>query len=216
MPDMNYTDITFVIDKSGSMGHLVNDTIGGFNSFIADQRKLPGKCRVSLIQFNDSIFPSFLGKDLKEVPDLNESTYHPGGWTALYDAIGNAIVSAGDRFNSLTEDDRPGKVLFVIITDGQENSSKEYSGARVREMIEHQKSKYAWNFTFIGSDLDSLKDAKYLGISQSFAYNNTSAGVKSVYAAMSMNTRSYREGTCAMYVADVAPLDVEKSSGDNK
>lgn len=209
MVDMNYTDVVFLIDKSGSMGPMKNETITGFNQLIADQRKIAGKCRVSLFQFNDKVTTSFIGKDLADIVDLNDSTYVTGGWTAFYDALGQAIVKTGERFSGMAENERPGKVVFVVISDGRENSSKEYSLESLRCMVETQKNKYSWNFSFIGCDINGLADAKYLGL-QVNSYNPTSKGTRSVYLATSCNLVNFRESDNHVYASTLTPEMAEE------
>jgi hypothetical protein len=216
MTDSNYTDITFVIDKSGSMAPLISDTISGYNAFLDDQKKIAGKCRVSLIQFNQFSETTYLDRDIAFAPYLNEKNYVPNGWTALYDALADAIKAAGRRFAAMPEHQRPGKVLFVVITDGQENSSTRYTFFSLKNLIELQQGMYNWNFTFLGSDLDAVKDAKNLGIQWSYTYNNTSIGTAAVYTAMSRNISSYRKGADGTYSCSVTPLQVENDLIKNK
>lgn len=212
MPNMLYTDVTFIIDRSGSMASLVEDTIGGFNSFIADQRKVNNrdKCLISLVQFDDKYEVNYVAKELSKIEDLNKETYVPRGMTALYDAIGKAITETGERFKSLKEEDRPGKVLFVIITDGQENASQFYGFERLKQMIEHQQLKYSWNFMFIGSDLTAVSDAKNLGLTWVYAYNNSSAGVQGVYRSVSANLDNYRNSYTSTFNCSYTPEQAEK------
>ena len=138
----NLCDITIVLDRSGSMSSVQADTIGGFNTFIKEQRKLPGECNVSLVQFDDQYEPQYAGKPVGDAPFLDEKTFQPRGMTALLDAIGRTINETGKRLGAMDDDDRPSKVLFVILTDGGENSSKEFTRAKVFEMISHQKTAY--------------------------------------------------------------------------
>lgn len=154
MTDPNKTAIAIIIDESGSMLNRTADVIGGFTTLIRDQRKLPGTATISLTKFGDVAEVVYTDKPLDAVP--LPLVYHPGPSTALYDAIGQTIVSLGKRLEALPEHERPGKVLVLIITDGAENASKEYTGAKVREMITSQTEKYNWTFNFMGCNLDDV------------------------------------------------------------
>ena len=194
----NLTDIVVVLDESGSMGLIRKDTIGGLNTFIADQKKQPGKANFTLIRFNEhvDIRPTL---DLNDVKEFVESDFIPSGMTALLDACGKAIDSTGRRLSYMHESNRPGKVLMVIITDGEENSSKEYKRSKVAEMIKHQQSVYSWAFLFMGANIDSFTEAQSLGIPKAFACNYlaTGDGIKSVMCCMSNSTSKYRSGGSA-------------------
>ena len=144
----NLTEIVAIIDASGSMAPFVNDTIGGFNKFLEEQKTLDGEANITLIAF-DSDNPHnviFNGINIKNCKGLNDTLYRAGSWTPLYDAIGHTINSVGTRLASIPESDRPSKVLFLISTDGEENASKEFSQEQIKNMIEHQKSNYNWEF----------------------------------------------------------------------
>lgn len=136
---MDCTDITILLDRTGSMASAVTDTIGGFNTFLQGQKAEPGRCLLSLVQFDD-IDPQEIIHDAKaiaEVPELTGETFVPRGRTPLLDALGKAIVRTGQRLAALPETDRPNKVIFVILTDGQENASREYTRPQVFDMIDH-------------------------------------------------------------------------------
>lgn len=212
MVDMNYTDVTFIIDKSGSMLYLTSDTIGGFNSFLKGQQGLPGKCLLSLVQFNGHVHNVYTGLDINYVAPLGPESYRAEGWTALLDALGETITKTGQRFASMREDERPGKVLFIIITDGQENSSREYTKARIKEMIKKQEGEYKWNFTFMGADLASITEARELGFSSTHAYTHSSTGVNAVYTSADLNLRSYRASGQSVYTASVTPEEIENQT----
>lgn len=161
----NYINITFVIDKSGSMYQSTNDVIGGFKSTIEEQKNIKdGKCTVSLFTFDSEVKEVYLGKDVNEINDFE---YNAGGLTAMNDGIGIAIDKVGKWLSDMNEEDRPSKNLVVIMTDGAENNSKEYSFDRVKEMIKHQEEKYNWTFMYMGTDITSMEDVKKLGIKMS-------------------------------------------------
>ena len=165
MAKENYINLTFIIDESGSMYSSTNDVIGGFKSTIEEQKKMDeGKCSVSLFTFNDTVKEVYLGKDIKEVDGIDYTT---NGCTAMNDGIGTAIDKVGKWLSDMKEEDRPSKNLIVIMTDGAENASKEYSFERIKEMIKHQEEKYNWTFMYMGTDITSMEDVKKLGIKMS-------------------------------------------------
>lgn len=165
MTDHSKTAIALVIDESGSMGCRRSDVIGGFNTLIADQRKLPGTCSVSLTKFAEKARVVFTDLELPSVRDLTDETYKPDGGTALLDAMGSTITQLGERLKALPENQRPAQVMVVVITDGEENASREHGTAAIREMIKHQTEKYGWIFNFMGCTLEAIKGAETLGIS---------------------------------------------------
>ena len=192
----DYCDITLVLDESGSMEPLENDTIGGVNKFLSDQRKQPGKCVCSIMKFNHEDHPVFTGRPIQEAPDLTTGTYSPNGNTALLDALGRAITEAGDRFRAMAETERPGKVIVVVITDGEENSSRRYTKSQVKEMIERQTNTYKWEFVFLGANIDAFAEAGGLGIGAGHAlhYQATPRGLRLALGELTANSADYRIG----------------------
>lgn len=192
--NLNKTDITVVMDKSGSMRSLLNDTIGGFNSFLAEQKEVPGEANLTLVQFDSKHRVVFDGLPLAEVKDLTEETYRPSGNTALLDALGVAINKVGQRLAATPENDRPGKVIFLVMTDGEENASHEFSKEQIKEMVEHQTNKYNWNFVFLGANIDSIKTATSIGFAAANTsnYDATSVGTRSAYNAISAGVKGIR------------------------
>ncbi len=178
----NLTDITIVLDKSGSMACVQMDTIGGFNQFLKDQKAAPGDANLSLVLFDTSYELVHEGVPIKDVPELDQGTYVPGGGTALLDALQRAIVSTGSRLASAPESRRASKVIFVVMTDGQENSSREATKQGVAEMIRHQERKYSWNFVYIGANQDSFSEAGQIGIRMSNVKNYVANAVGTVKA----------------------------------
>lgn len=174
----DYTHISIVLDKSGSMGPLKNDTIKGFNHFLEGQKKLPGKLTLSLLQFDTENRQYFNFQDIKEVTNLDEKSYEPYGGTALYDAIMKSIEDTGVVLNRMPEAVRPSKVLLVIITDGEENSSKYFVGMQgqlsVKNSIEHQRSVYNWETVFLGADPTVVQQASTLGLQRGSMLNYSS------------------------------------------
>lgn len=192
----NWTDITIVLDRSGSMQRTKADTIGGFNQFIKDQREVAGEAWVSLVQFNDKVEECYSAMPINKLFLLDDPGYRTTGNTALLDAIGGTINSLGARLGGLPEEKRPGNVIFVIITDGYENASKEFGYEQVAEMIKHQREKYSWQFVFIGADQDAIAAAARFNIPASSALSNVSnsRGIRAAYSSLShsvSNTREY-------------------------
>lgn len=196
MTKENFTSINVIIDRSGSMGNLATDTIGSFNTFLAEQKLVPGEAVFTLCTFNEE---SKLVHDfvkLGSVPDLNSKTYTPHGSTALLDAVGSTINSVGVKLAAMPEEERPSKVIFLIITDGQENASTDFSRAQVKEMIEHQRNTYQWEFVFMGANIDAVGEGMSLGIAQqnTLNYDASSAGTHELYRGVSDSMKTYRAG----------------------
>jgi hypothetical protein len=174
----DYTAIALIVDRSGSMNNVVDDTIGGVNSFIDQQRKVDGKCSVTLVQFDDVIETIHDFIDIEDVPQLTSDVYYPRNMTALYDSIGVTANKLGQKLADMPEDERPAKVIVAVITDGMENASTEYNKESIKKMIEDQESKYGWDFNFISADIDSYKDAQNLGFApgKTAMYSKCSTG----------------------------------------
>jgi uncharacterized protein YegL len=191
----NLTEIIFILDRSGSMFKMEEDTIGGFNSFIESQKNEDGEALLTTILFDDQYEILHDSVNLKEIKPLTNEEYFSRGMTALLDAIGKTINSVGERLNKLSEDEKPSKIIFVITTDGQENSSVEFTQKQIKEMIEYQTSKYNWQFIFLGANIDAVNVAKSYGIRGQFAskYTADTWGTQSVYTTMSNVVRDYRE-----------------------
>ena len=164
----NSIHVVFVVDESGSMTPSQSDVIGGFKSVVDEQRKnvadTNGTCLVSYYKFATNVQEVFKGKNIDEVDYLTEENYRPGGLTAMNDGIGIAIDNIGKWLDAMSEDEKPEKNLVVIITDGEENNSKEYTTQQVRDMIKHQEEKYSWSFIYLGTDITTTKYADSLGV----------------------------------------------------
>ena len=160
------SDITLVIDRSGSMEDIRSDAEGGVNAFIREQAQQEGEAFLTLVQFDDEYDFVHRGIPIKEAPPY---TLVPRGNTALLDAVGRAINETGERLAKMAEQDRPALVIFVIVTDGEENASKEFSKARVKAMIDRQQTTYSWHFTFLGANQDAFAEAGGIGIAASGA-----------------------------------------------
>jgi hypothetical protein len=193
------TDITIILDRSGSMQSVKTDTIGGFNSFLEEQQKVSGEAALSLVQFDDQYEIVYIDKDINSADHLTETTFQPRGMTALYDAIGRTVNAAGQRLANLSENERPNKVLLVIMTDGFENSSQEFNAARVSEMINHQRNNYKWEFMFIGANQDAVLSAREIGIPTQAAltYTANTAGTVAAFGSVAKKVAAYRQSNDA-------------------
>jgi uncharacterized protein YegL len=189
--DPNKTAIIFVIDQSGSMAPRANDVRGGFQTFVDEQKKVPGDCSMSLTFFSENPRVVFTDLPLTEVREL---TYAPMGNTALYDAVGDTIEAVGKRLSELPEDKRPGKVLFCIMTDGEENASRMFPKNRIKEMIAHQTSKYGWVFNFMGCGLEAMAEGANLGIALDCSLQFGGSKTAVAFHMHSSNATSYRKG----------------------
>ena len=183
----NMTELVMIIDKSGSMSGLESDTIGGFNSMIAKQKKEDSDCYVSVVLFDDRSEVIYDRVDLKKIEQMNDNQYVPGGCTALLDAIGGAIHHIKNVHKYAREEDRPAKTLFIITTDGMENASRQYTYEKVKQMIERQKERNGWEFLFLGANMDAVEVAGRFGIDnrRAVTYENDSVGNRVKYDAIS-------------------------------
>lgn len=183
------TDVTMVVDRSGSMEQIRTDAQGGINAFVAEQAKLPGECRFTLVQFDTEYEVLHRGILASEWPSYE---LVPRGSTALLDAIGRAITDTGARLAAMPESERPGLVICVISTDGMENASKEYSRQKIREMIEHQQSVYKWQFTFLAANQEAFSEAMTLGFSCDEAVQYDASSARSINLMMSKKVSRMR------------------------
>ena len=183
----NTTELVFILDRSGSMGGLESDTIGGFNSMLKKQQAQPGECRLTTVLFDDQYETLHDRIDIKAVSEITSQEYFVRGQTALLDAVGKTINKIGGVQKNTAEDYRAEKVLFVITTDGMENHSREFSYDKIKSMVEHQKSKYGWEFIFLGANIDAVDVASRFGIGRNRTqnYHNDSEGIALNYEAVS-------------------------------
>ena len=197
----NLTELVMILDRSGSMGGLESDTIGGYNSMLKKQREEDGEVLVSTVLFDDRSEVLYDRVPLEKMPQMTEKEYYVRGCTALLDAVGGAIRHIGNVHKYAREEDRPEKTIFVITTDGLENASREYSYGRVKKMVEQQKEKYGWEFLFLGANIDAIETAGRFGISADRAanYNSDREGT-------ALNYEVLAETVCKMRVA-AAPID---------
>jgi len=172
------TEIVFILDRSGSMSGLEADTIGGFNSMVKKQKKEEGEALVSTVLFDDACEVIHDRVPMEKVQDMTENEYYVRGCTALLDALGGAIHHIGNIHKYARDEDRPEKTVFIITTDGMENSSHSYTYAKVKKMVERQKKKYGWEFLFLGANMDAIKSAAHIGIhaDRAVTYRNDQQG----------------------------------------
>ena len=188
------TELVFILDRSGSMAGLELDTIGGFNSMIAKQKKEAGEALVSTVLFDNEAAVIHDRLPLSEVPPMTEKEYFTRGCTALLDAVGEAIHHIGNIHKYARKEDVPEKTLFIITTDGCENASRRYDYETVRRMIERQKEKYGWEFLFLGANIDAAREAARFGIGADRAvdYKCDKAGTALNYEVISEAVGSIR------------------------
>lgn len=191
------TELVFILDKSGSMSGLESDTIGGFNSMLEKQKAVVGECYVTTVLFNDNYQLLHDRIDIRAVSPITEEDYQVGGSTALLDAIGKTIAKISNAQNHTAKAYRAEKVMFVIITDGMENASREYSAQKVKMQIEQQKKKHGWEFVFLGANIDAVETAARFGISKDRAqnYHADQKGVDLNFQVMSRAVATFR--TCS-------------------
>ena len=190
------TEMVFIIDRSGSMGGLEGDTIGGFNAMLKEQESVEGDAVVTTVLFDNKYELLHDRIDIRAVAPLTDKDYTVRGTTALLDALGRTIHKIREVQKHTAQNYRAEKVLFVIITDGQENASREYSAERIKRRIERQKEKYGWEFIFFGGNMDAVMEAGKLGISADRAQNYCAdaIGTSVAYTAMSAFSTAYRGG----------------------
>ena len=188
------TEVVFILDKSGSMAGLESDTIGGFNSMLEKQRKVEGEAIVSTVLFNSRFAVIHNRVNIVEVKPLTQKEYVVSGMTALLDAVGRAIHKIRHIYAETLLEERPSKVLFIITTDGMENSSREYSYSKLQQMIQEVKEKYNWEFLFLGANIDAIGEAKKFGIDQEHAvqYHSDKEGTSKNYDAINEAVISLR------------------------
>lgn len=204
------TELVFILDRSGSMSGLETDTIGGFNSMIEKQKKEPGEALVSTVLFDHERIVLHDRCKVQDVKPMTDQDYSVRGSTALLDAIGFSIHHIGNIHKYAREEDIPEHTIFVITTDGMENASGHYDSDRVKQMIERQKSKYGWEFLFLGANIDAVETARSFGISEDRAvnYHADSKGTRLNYEAVGCAIASVR---CGQAMTDdwKAPIEAD-------
>ena len=206
----NLTEIVFILDRSGSMAGLENDTIGGFNAMVEKQKKEPGDAVLSAVLFSDGCQVLYDRADIQKVEPMTEQQYRVGGCTALLDAIGGAVHHIGNVHKYAREEDRPGKTIFVITTDGMENASRSYTYDEVQRMVKHEQEKYGWEFLFLGANMDAISAARSFGIraDRAVRYRRDRAGTELNYQVVSETVSRVRR--CESIDADwCAPIEAD-------
>ena len=190
----NLTELVFILDRSGSMSGLESDTIGGFNSMIAQQKREDGECFVSTVLFDSESEVLHDRVRLADVPAMTDRDYTVRGCTALLDAIGGAIRHIGNIHKYARPEDVPAKTMFVITTDGMENASRSYTHDKIKAMIERQKEKYGWEFLFLGANIDAVSVANTIGIAADRAvdYHADAKGTALNYEAVGQAVSAVR------------------------
>ena len=201
MTNSNLTHIAFLLDRSGSMQSIKDDTEGGFNAFIQDQRQQGGECRVTLAQFDNEYEEVYRDLPLAEVPALR---LVPRGSTALLDSIGRLVTSTGERLAAVPEDERPGIVIVGIMTDGHENASREWTHPAVKALIEQQTKTYGWQFLYLGADQDAIEVGSSIGVAAANSMTYSRGKVAAVMAATSRNIGRTRAAMAAGATAEQA------------
>ncbi|WP_318509244.1 VWA domain-containing protein [Bacillus sp. T3] len=192
----NLTELVFILDKSGSMAGLEADTIGGYNSMLKKQQNAEGEAIVTTVLFDHDYELLHDRINVRGISPITEEDYQVGGTTALLDAIGMTIQKIVNVQKRTSESERADKVLFVITTDGMENASREYSAAKIKKMVQHQKEKYGWEFIFLGANIDAISTAEQFGINEDFAVNYHADNIGTVlnYEAVSEAVIKLRSG----------------------
>lgn len=206
----NLTEMVFILDMSGSMSNLTQDTVGGYNSLIKTQKEEKGDAKVTTVLFDDRYIVLHDRVDIKIVPEMTTNDYRPLGVTAMLDSIGKTIQSVGQKLAALPEEERPGNVIVTIVTDGYENASMEYTYPQIKDMIIHQKEKYNWVFTFIGANIDTMEVGGRLGIDPrlSKTYTPSAQGTEKLYCATSKAMSYARSvGACGQSVSSMCCVD---------
>jgi Mg-chelatase subunit ChlD len=193
----NYTHISVILDRSGSMESIREDVVGGFNAFLGEQKRTEGLATLSLVQFDTQnpyeVLHSFTL--VQAVQPLIRETYVPRGGTPLLDAMGRGINDLEQSLGAMREADRPARVVMVFVTDGQENSSREFSREQVARMISAKQEVAGWQFVYLSADLDAVNDAiRQYGVraTQAMAFDKNAQGSQAAFASVSANVASYR------------------------
>jgi Mg-chelatase subunit ChlD len=192
----NLTQITIVLDRSGSMASVREATIAGFNEFVEGQKAVPGDANLTLIQFDtENAYEVVFDRALRDVPKLTAETYNPRGGTPLHDALGKTISELGTKLSKMPEQERPGKVVVVTMTDGLENASQNFTASQIADMIKQQHEVYKWEFLFLGANQDAILTGERLNIprANSVTYAACAAGTENVMQATALNVASFRK-----------------------
>jgi hypothetical protein len=211
MTNPDLTLIAVLLDRSGSMQSIKTDTEGGFDAFVEAQRALPGRAVVTLARFDNEYERVYTAKPIAEVPPLQ---LLPRGMTALLDGIGRFSTEVGAELAALPEAERPGKVIVVVMTDGHENASREWTKAAVRALVEQQESRYSWEYLFLGANIDAITVGGDLGFKadRSITYAAAPASVNAVFSSVS--DYAARSRGSGKPVGGFSVADRQKAKGD--
>jgi hypothetical protein len=208
--------LNVIIDRSGSMKSLSKETVGGFNKFLREQQDAPGKAMLRLAYFDDKVVIPVDGVNIKKAEEITEAQYWEGGggWTALFDAIGTTIEACKKHIDSLKSEDRPSKVMFLIITDGLENSSRIFTADKIKNLVTEARETLKWEFVFLGANIDAITAAANIGIGRDYAanYSADAGGTRAVYTVASSNmirSRGLVGGVTGSASAGFSELDRE-------
>jgi hypothetical protein len=192
-PNSVYIDV--LLDRSGSMQAIRSDMIEGFNRFLAEQKLMPGDCRITLVQFDSEGYDIvYRSCPIEKAPPLTEQTFEPRASTPLIDSMMRAIDGLGFELKTMVESERPSKVIFMTITDGKENASHLHTAAELRAKVKHQEEKYGWSFIFLGANQDAIKEGDKYGYraTRAMDWAPTKKGIGETYAVMSSNVGAFR------------------------
>jgi uncharacterized protein YegL len=184
-------EVICILDKSGSMQSMRAEVTTGFNKFVQEQKTLNNDIKLTLILFDNLDYVIHDRIDINEIPQLNQSVYVPQGMTAYFDALGRAIDNTGVRLKNTPEDEKPEKVIVMVFTDGEENSSVVYDGKKLKGMIEHQEEIYDWSFMFFGSKIDALVSSEEIGIKNYSNVEFSKSGINAMYSTLSRSIVDY-------------------------
>lgn len=210
MTDPNKTLIAVLLDRSGSMMTIAEDVRGGFNAFIDEQRATEGECLVTLAQFDNEYNEVYTDVPVADVPPL---ALEPRGSTALLDSMGKLITAIGAKLSALPEDQRPGSVIVAIMTDGQENASREWTHAAIKKLVSSQTDDYGWQFLYMGANQDAVEEGAKIGVSAANSITYTGDNAAEVLRASSSNVASYR-GLVASGMGNLASVGYSTEQRD--
>jgi len=206
------TELIFILDRSGSMGGLESDTIGGFNSMLKKQQAEPGECRLTTVLFDDNVEILHDRIDIKAVSPITTREYFVRGCTALLDAIGKTVKKIGNVQKNTAKEFRAEKVVFIITTDGMENASREYTYDKLKALVEKQKRKHNWEFIFLGANIDAIDVASRFGVAKNRVqnYHNDSAGIAMNYSVLSETVSLHRAAPACASIPDNWGAPIQK------
>lgn len=207
--DDNYAHISILLDRSGSMAMIRDDMEGGLRQFVTEQQAEPGKTTFALYQFDDRydvVIPPTTLADVK----VNDIVLVPRGSTALLDAMSRSIAQTGEYLAAMPETERPGKVLFLIVTDGYENASREVTRAQVMDKVTEQEGTYGWKFVYLGANQDAIAVAATFGVATASTYAGTGAGAHNTWVANSAATKAFRVSKCYAVASNITGDETEE------